>query len=500
MKHMRKAAVLLLALTLLFAMSVPAAAAGEGTITINGVSDEATYKIYKLLDLSLGQATGAYSYTVNSAWTGFFATTEAQQYVSIDDAGYVSWKESEADSVVAEFAKLALAYAKANSIAPVQSSENSGEFVITEGKGVFSNLDLGYYLVDSTMGALCGLTTTNPNASINAKNDKPVVEKQVKEDSTENWGTHNSADIGQTVEFRTTISVHAGAESYILHDDLSDGLTFQSVSKIEHVIPGKETHDVPAGKYTVRTKTTDPAVSDDCDFEVVFTQTFCNEMSDNDKIIVYYSDMLNRNAVIAGTGNTNNTYLSYGENHTTQPVYTQTYTYQIEIVKTDSANEMLSGAQFRIYDAETGGNEVAVVQLMEADETTPVLDSNGNPIYRRAKSSETGVAIVVPANGLVQVIGMDNGTYYLEETVAPDGYNKLTARQKFIISDKNLDAVFNDGAFSTGSGVHVINKTGNMLPQTGGMGTVLFVAFGMLVVMGTGVLLVTKRRMRLIED
>ena len=119
--------------------------------------------------------------------------------------------------------------------------------------------------------------------------------------------------------------------------------------------------------------------------------------------------------------------------------------------------------------------------------------------YRRAKVGEEGVAIVVK-DGKVRVVGFDNGTYYLEETVAPQGYNKLTARQKFIISDGNLDAVFNEGVFSTGSGVHVVNKTGTMLPETGGMGTVMFISFGMLLVLAAGVLLVTKKRMQMIED
>ena len=103
-------------------------------------------------------------------------------------------------------------------------------------------------------------------------------------------------------------------------------------------------------------------------------------------------------------------------------------------------------------------------------------------------------------DGKVRVVGFDNGTYYLEETEAPDGYNKLTARQKFIISDGNLDATFNGDVYSTGSGVHVVNKTGSMLPETGAMGTMLFITFGMFVVLGTGVLLVTKKRMSMIED
>ena len=119
--------------------------------------------------------------------------------------------------------------------------------------------------------------------------------------------------------------------------------------------------------------------------------------------------------------------------------------------------------------------------------------------YRRNAAASTGDEIAVP-NGKVRVTGLDNGTYYLEETQNPDGYNKLTARQKFIISDGNLDAVFNDDVFSVGSGVHVVNKAGSMLPETGGLGTVLFTVLGGGTALGTGVVLVTKKRMSKIKD
>jgi len=103
-------------------------------------------------------------------------------------------------------------------------------------------------------------------------------------------------------------------------------------------------------------------------------------------------------------------------------------------------------------------------------------------------------------DGKVTVVGFDNGVYYLEETVAPAGYNMLTARKEFTIADANLDSVFNDGIYSSGSGVHVVNKTGSMLPETGATGTVIFIAVGVLVVLAAGVLLVTKKRMAMIED
>ena len=207
----------------------------------------------------------------------------------------------------------------------------------------------------------------------------------------------------------------------------------------------------------------------------------------NDKIIVSYQAMLNRDAVIAGNGNVNTAWLTFGEGHKSNEDEVITYTFGVDVVKTDSANKLLDGAKFRIYDAAENGNEVTVV-LMDDGVT-----------YRRARADETGVEIVVK-NGEVRVVGFDNGTYYLEETEAPDGYNKLTARQRFIISDANLDATFNGEIYSTGSGVHVVNKTGSMLPETGGLGTLLFTVLGGTAALGTGVVLVTKKRVSKIED
>ena len=488
---MKKLISLVLALMMVLSLAVTAFAAETetGSITINGVSEKTKYDIYPLLDLeSYDKDTGAYSYKVNAKWTSFFDTADAKSYITIDDAGYVTWIAAEDDDTVAGFAKKALAYAKANSIAAVKSSSTEGDFVITGTSGKFSGLPLGYYLVDSTMGALCGLTTTNPDASINAKNGTPTVDKQVQEDSTGNWGGTNTADIGQTVSYRTTINVHAGAENYVLHDKMSEGLTFDAVTKIEHIVPStNKTTTVPAEYYTVNVGTKDDPLEDGCTFEVVFTQEFCDHLEINDKIIIYYDAMLNRNAIVANDGNPNEAWLEFGEENYTTHDTTKTYSFGIDIVKTDSQNTLIDGAEFRIYDAATDGNEVAGV-LMDDGFT-----------YRRARADETGVSIKVK-NGQVRVVGFDNGTYYLEETVAPSGYNKLTARQKFIIADGNLDAVFNDGIFSTGSGVHVVNKTGSMLPETGGMGTTLFVTIGAMMVMAAGVLLVTKKRMSMIED
>ena len=83
---------------------------------------------------------------------------------------------------------------------------------------VFDNLNLGYYLVDTTLGTLCFLDTTAKEVMIAEKNEEPTVDKEVKEDSTGEFGSTNTAQIGDTVEFRTTIHAKKGAQSYVLHD------------------------------------------------------------------------------------------------------------------------------------------------------------------------------------------------------------------------------------------------------------------------------------------
>ncbi|MBQ7001610.1 MAG: SpaH/EbpB family LPXTG-anchored major pilin [Oscillospiraceae bacterium] len=502
---MKKLISLLLALMMVLSLATVAFAAGEtGSITINGISEDTTYEIYKLMDLESFSKGAAYSYKVNSEWNAFFTTGAGKDYVTFDTANYVTWVASEDDTTVAAFAQKALDYAKTNGIAPVKSSKNTGEFVITGTSGKFSNLELGWYLVDSTAGALCGLTTTDADAVINAKNKVPTVDKQVQEDLTGMWGDVNTADIGQIVNFMSIIHVQSGAENYVLHDTMSDGLTFEhntvsgrGVTEIKHVNSlGVETVLTEGSDYTVSTSCSDHS---SCDFVVTFKADFVKTLKPNDRLLVYYNAMLNRYAVIEEDGNENKTQLEYGENHFTTEDKTTTYTFSIDIVKTDSSNKLIDGAKFKIYDAATDGNEVAVVPLLAADNSTPVLDANGNPMYRRARTDETGVEIEVK-DGKVTVVGFDNGVYYLQETEAPAGYNKLTARQQFTIADANLDSVFTDGIYSTGSGVHVVNKTGTMLPETGATGTAMFIAFGMFVMLTTGVLLVTKKRMSMIEE
>ena len=535
MKHMKRIASLLLAMIMVFAMMTTAFAADEESttpptpgITINGIGLKtdadgnettelvATYKIYRMLDLeSFNTAEGAYAYKVNSNWTGFFQQASVLALVEIDADGYVTWKGAEDEATKAAFAQSALAYAEANGIPAVKSSADSGTYTLgkaeTTGGTIINTLtfglteaDLGYYLVDSTVGALCGLTTTNPHSYVNAKNGAPTIDKKVQEDSTQQYGPENTADIGQIVNFQSTITVHAGAQKYKLHDTMSKGLTFQPDSVTVTLIKTgtNASSPVDAANFTVYTTESvdgegNPVITDSCTFEVWFSDNFVDDLATNDKLVVGYSAMLNRHAVIAGDGNDNETWLDYGDGHSTTHSSTTTKTYAFDLVKTDGQYKLIDGAEFRIYDAQEGGNEVGVVPLDKYDDEGNEIGVYDNT-YRRARADELAdgkTVNIVVKDGIVRLVGFDNGTYYLEEKVAPDGFNKLTARQDFTISDANDDAVINDNTASVGNGVVVVNKSGSMLPETGGIGTTIFYAIGGILVVAAVVLLVTKKRM-----
>ncbi len=468
---MKKFMSLVLALVMVMAMMVPAMAeeAKNGSITINDAIVGETYTIYQILDLeSYNAETGAYAYKANSAWETWLKTQTT--YVSFDAQGYVTWIAEE--SAAAEFAKAAQAYAKENGITNQGSVEAASETVS------FTELDLGYYLVDTTLGALCSLDTTNPDVQMYEKNEVPSIKKEVQEDSDSSWGEKNTAQVGDTVNFKTTVTAHPGAQNYVVHDKMSEGLTLKADTiKIEGLTEGTD--------YTVKTA----ELGDDCDFHIEFTKDYLDTINAKTDIVITYSAVLNEQAVISTDANTNETKLDYGDDSETQWDKTETFAFKFELVKTDSKDKLLEGAKFELYDALTGGNKIALVEESEG-------------VYRVATEEEKAVADFTSAvieGSRATVEGLDANTiYYLEEIEAPAGYNKLPARVEVKIEETNLEAVVTDGAWVSG-GVHVINQTGNELPSTGGMGTTMMYIGGGLLVAFAVIMLATKRRMNAAE-
>lgn len=427
-----------------------------GSITINKAVVNETYKIYKILDLETYDAVNNhYIYRANSNFKAFLDDANlGLKYLDKKnengDAYYV-WKENADEK---EFAKEALAYAEENNIASTYKKATS-----TTVK--FEGLSLGYYLVNSSVGTLLHLTTTDPNGVVNEKNTiVPVVDKDVKENSTGKYGKENDAKIGDTVEFKSTIIIGAGYSDYVLYDKMSDGLTLNSASIKLYV---NDTL-VDSDNYTVNTSVTGYT------FVVTFDNDYIASLPRNTKIEVKYTAILNKDAVIEGDGNINETYLKYG-NTVTDTKKTTTYTYSFNLKKTDKDGNELTGAEFRLYDK--NNNEIAVVYDKETN------------MYRVAEAGETGETIKA---GHAVIEGLDNDTYYLEEVVSPVGYNKLTSRVEFTVNKKENNKTY------VRSEVIVKNYTGSQLPETGGTGTILFVTFGLILVLVFGVLLVTKLR------
>lgn len=485
MKHTKKLVSLLLTLVMVLSMSVNVFAAengsaGKGSITIENAVEDQTYSIYRLMDLESYSKNEAYSYKAAEKWEAWLKTQTT--YVSFDEQDYVSWVEG-ADA--AAFAKAALAYAKENNIDPDAPKQTKTESGIVK----FENLALGYYLVDSSLGILCSLDTTDDAVTMQEKNEVPTVDKKVKEGN--NWGSESTVKIGDTVEFMTTIHAKQGAQNYVLHDQMTEGLTLDPDSIKVQV--GESTLEKDKD-YTVLTDNDvpEPEIKDSCTFEIKFTQAYLDTITEATDIVVTYSAVLNEKAVIADKTNDNKTKLDYGDNSSTEWSETTTKTFQFDIVKTDSAKKLLSGAEFELYTSKTGGEKIALVK-----------EKDGS--YRVATAEESGkegfTSAVIEA-GKVTVKGLDAAIYWLEETKAPAGYNKLPGRVEVNLIDetktdlpdgKNLTATMNGDKWE--GGVQIINNTGTELPSTGGIGTTIFYAAGSVLVLAAVVLLVAKKRM-----
>jgi len=524
---MKKTLAILMALVMVLSMTATAFAENstpeKGTITVAGVSTaDATLSIYKMLNLiSYDTTESAYTYMMNDEWADFFAEGGAgYDYIKFDAMGRVLSDANKgilSDDNVATFAQLALAFAKEqvlgddgemhDRIAPTRTTANEGDFSTNEaGEIVFDNLELGYYLADSTVGALCSITTTNPKGSITAKNKVPTVEKQVKEDDDNGWHKQNTAGIGELVEFKATVEIHSGAQNYTLHDVMSDGLDFVKVTSIEHILPASMSATSEEVITTLNSedqrahfviKSGDACECDECDLEIAINNDLYthHDIPVGSLLVFYYTARVNENAVIGGDGNPNEVKLEYGENHFTTEDYTYTKVFGADMVKTDGQDFLIDGATIKLYANATTETAMKLVKVNDTCYRLPSEAELNGPL------SAGLVEDVIIVGGIVRIDGFDAGTYYFEETVVPDGYNGLIGRHSFTITNANKDAITTTDdkgkiTLSPDTGVQIKNNKGSVLPSTGGMGTTIFYVGGGILFAAALVLLVAKRRMR----
>lgn len=476
-KTFKKLMAALLAVALLCAMAVPAFAADEattetGTVTVQNVVSGKTYKIYRILDIDTHDSTyNSVVYKVNNNWKDFIKSTGDAYFTSIDDTtGVVVVKDGLTSENIAALAKAAKAWLVSHPIAA------DGEQTAAAGNNSiqFTGKKLGYYLLSSSdwgtnnADAIFSLNSSSPNVTVQEKNGKPTIDKKIVENS--NTVENNTAGIGDYVQFKLTVNVIDGKPTnYVIHDKMSAGLTF--VNTTEHPVEVKVgTSILDTTQYSFK-----DTITDGCTFELKIND---NILQPNDVVTVTYYGQVNSSAVINGD-NTNEAKLTYGTNGNSTCEKTTTKVFGFKVFKhagTDKTT-LLAGADFRLY--KTVGETTYYAQF----------DSNGLLTGWATEATASGVTITSNNTGALVLNGLDAGTYYLEETKAPDGYNKLITPVTVTISKEGVVSPAENGI------VYVSNNAGATLPSTGGMGTTLFYVIGGGLMVAAVVLLVTKKRM-----
>lgn len=494
---MKKLLSLLLALTMVFSLAVTAFAAeggdnGEtepattpvtgtndnnGKITINNAVVGQTYTIYELLTLeSYNTTTGSYAYKATTAWESWLKTQTS--YVTVNDKGFVTWVANTDAATAAAFAKAAKAYAKEKSIA------GNGTATATTTTVVFENLNLGYYLVDSTLGTLCSLDTTNKEVNIQEKNAVPSNEKKVQEDSDNKWYDHNDADIGQTVNFKSTVTLPAGSENVVFKDTMSAGLTLKADS-IKVYTDEAMTTQLAAANYTLTT-----SGLTDCTFKIAFAQSYLDGLTNSATVYVAYSATVNNQAVVGLNGNKNESWLDYGDSTNTQSTpksETITYTWDVEVLKYANNNKqtVLKGVKFVLLNSDKTKVAKVVNGKVASWETIPTAVDN-------QITWPANTVLTTGEDGKIKVEGLDADKYFLREIETLPGFNLIDDKE-FTVKGAETDE---DGKKTYETLViEVNNNSGTELPSTGGAGTTLFYVLGSILVLAAVVLLVTKKRM-----
>jgi fimbrial isopeptide formation D2 family protein len=524
---MRKNRILAAALTLIltFALTAPSgvfAAEPLGSITINApasgsVSIEGqTFDIYRIFDLTMSDIDNpddsAYSYTTATKFTNFESGYSEKGAMTLSE--YVATLTDPAD--IEAFAAAVWAWINNNSIQPDRTSDA----VADEATSVtIDNLSLGYYLVygegitdnEETVVAACSLTSANPIANITIKADVPMISKGVSDAADGTSGEHTDLNIGDTAYFTLTTAIPDmrgyAAYTFIVHDTLSDGLDFNGITDGNNAGNGVV---VEIGSYTYATGYT-VAVSGQ-ELTITFTglpSAFQN-YTIGDPIVITYSAILNEDAVIAASSNYdgefNSAYITYSNtpyaDSTGETLHdvVNVYTFKFDIYKhagiaNGAGDEPLSDAIFNLH---TGTDSGALKQFS--------YDGVAG-VYKVVASGGDG-DLTSGTDGMIHIEGLDEGTYFLEEITAPDGYNLLADPIKIIITPTYtaggvldtysvtyyVDDEDVSGTVAAGNKINVQNNTGTLFPESGGMGRTIFTISGLILMLGAALVLIARRK------
>ncbi len=474
MKHARKLASVLLALLIVFSLAAPAFAAGTGEIILDNPIAGETYTAHKIFDVVYDTTITNYAYSINSA-NEWFATVKA--YADVTENGLtLTATAADPNLYIVETTNDFSAPNFANALKNAAPDMKNGIVLTTSGTGVAATgLDLGYYFVTSTNGALCNLTTTNPTVTIHDKNEVIFI-KDVD--------MHN-VELGENPTFTITGNVPdtTGFEKYTyeITDTMSTGLTFNKDVTI--TVGGVTLTD----NFTLTYGNNGFVLK----IDVMKLQ---NDVTD--EIVVTYSATVNADAIAVISEN--NATLEYSNDPTKDTTSKQTdqeklFSAKIIIDKYDSTDstKKLADAKFVLYKEDNGVkyyyNRIAATATEPEKVSWHALAANET--LADAITAGNITEVTTDANGAANFGGLENGTYKLHETAAPAGYNMLKNDVQVVINGNDTDAT----TLSITS--QIANNTGSQLPETGGMGTTIFYILGATLTLGAAVLLITKKRM-----
>lgn len=453
------------------AQTVDSGKSGAGTITISNASQGQTYTAYKLFDATVTADGSGISYKLPAGKT--VANFGGDTWFDVDSKGNVTAKAG-ADLTSAEFK--AWAVANGEKIVSAQAEDNTL---------VFTNVPYGYYYIESSLGSIITVDSTKPNVTVIDKNTtNPTIpdpndgggKKIISNGATT---SETTAKIGDTVNFQ----IKFNATNYLTKDRQTTQIVSYTITDTPTALA------IDQNSVNVKVDGVDITAKISKTFDAAgnmnLVLTWADAAANNKtiynspaEVIITYSAVVTKDAKEGEA--TNSATIGYNtiDNPTTPPTpvdpdkpteTTKVTTHRFTLKKTNDAGETLTGAEFKLYDASTGGTEIKVVK-----------DREGT--YRVAEANEAGVAIEA---GQVVIKGLKGGTtYYLEEIKAPNGYNVLTERQAIEVTADNT------------AQANVINKKGGLLPSTGSIGTTMFYLSGAVMLIGAFIFMVSKRRMK----
>lgn len=478
---------------------MPAAATQKGNLTVKvnekNTLEGQTIKLYKLFDLSVSG--DSYAYVVNKTYTDAIATALGMETTATSEdlynklAGYAS-HSSDIQKFADDFTTAALTAGTAATV----TAEKLGK--VTEHK--FENLDYGYYLVYQTgtkeiQSSLVSVDMTEKE--VNLKGEAPSIEKTANAETVE---------IGQVVTYTITGTIPdtTGYDSYVykIKDTLTNGLDFVTDAQGETQATNPYLVSVKIGDNVAKEQSATLSGEGNRTMELDLSKWIKdNQESKGQAFTVTYYAKVNSDAVVTEK---NSASLEYGNDPqnttTTTPSEAETPTYPLDINKKIAKSEtMLAGATFRLYKSEddakaANDNAIKVTEgTPEGSYTVAVDQENEKNMDMVTVATEVGKGHNLHLNGLAA------GTYWLVETDAPAGYNKLTAPIKVTITksgDENVD----NWTLTKGEDVEqdkiidIENVSGTLLPETGGMGTVLFTVVAVVMILGVALSFIRSRK------